>query len=1425
MTRAVADSMPRLLLSQLLAEKLSWSLRERLVLTRRLALAIQVLHRQGQTHRSLDPATITLGEQFQPQLGPPAGPRRFGGDQSDPEFCPPELAQSSVVELPAEIEVAAAILRQRGIALDPRRIDVYQLGVLLCQLLTGEPFLNYLYSPTCKAKVPPMTRALLNSCLGESPAGPLADCDAMVAALDDLIRQLPQDSRTSSLETPPSGSFVISPGNTPPHGKAVALPAETPDGEKLPFQQLGHFQIVSQIGSGGMGDVYRGYDASLDRYVAIKVLAEALARDKEFVRRFSAEATAVAKLSHPNVVPIYFIGQDARRHFFAMQFIEGQSLAERLARDKRLPVDEAVTIIEQCLAGLGAAHAQGLIHRDVKPGNILLERASGRAVLVDFGLVRHLNAESRMTATGVVMGTVDYLAPEQARGRAVDGRADIYSVGVMFYELLGGRLPFIADSPTAMIFQHAYETPFPLKKAAPDVPQSLVDVTARMMAKEPAERYASCDAVLADLRAFREGRPVEAASLSKVSATSNTPADELPVDWEPGRVLLPSNNPWQRARDWAATMFRRHAPQYVQEMQDTTQQMDAAVAHYERRCKRLADLLQEARGIESDLSQQINAQLAVAASKHNGQTAQARNNEHERDVVALRSQRDVQRQQVEELERQLGKASATLASLHSQQNVLKSRLQAAEARRHLEGGPIRRTSRQRLVQIAIVACFFALLGSGLVALVPGALKRLYAPEMRPPEPPLPIEVPESVGERGFRGSAGPSLAVGGLAETDFMAPTEFPSQWRSHRAFAKISSPGRVVFPTLPVSAYVFEADVTSRNPAGKLTFHLGDRDNGTALVMGHMWDHVDKDVKQIRCRLFACQPFGVNWSGGHDYEPGTRLQLKIVVPDGQNRWLYVNGVPTLCAAGVAADLTLTIVAEPNADATIHRCTLRKLDENDVKRLGLQMPQRRISPDFDVAAARLSRETVALGLAAHQAEAFRVPTTGTVMNWISPGEFVMGSPHASYEQFGKGAQRVRFTKGYWIGRYQVMQGEWEGLMGDNPSRVQGSPCLPVNWISWVDAARFCRKLTDAEKQHGRIPEGYEYRLPTEAEWEYACLAGAAGASPPSAISPSAKLSKELTAPVWLGELHQELPNAWGLCGMLGSVPEWCADAWRPYPADGQTRVVLDRFEAGGVDVDCFVVRGGPFDAITRFRAAPMVAGDYRGFRLVLGPELKLWDGGQRASAVAQSRQAFIIGNSPYYQTLTDMTRRKGMTVRRSFNTQYDELLPLAKGHLLLVETHAGIPIVPLPVLDRVFPGASKGLKTSDGIVNIGGTKIVFVDFSPPLKGMTDDSASVGSVERQVFVVGNSPYYETLTEMAQRKGMTVVSTFNRNYDTWLKAAQGHILLVETHDGTPVVPLSFLKKFYPNAVDGLKTPDGIATVENTRIVFVDFSRLLH
>jgi len=737
MTEPAANLIVSQPLAELFAAGPSWTLKERLVLANRLALAVQAIHIKGRTHRALDATTVTVDERLQPQLGPPAGPRRFGAEQSDPEFCPPELALDTAVELPAEIAAATVILRQQGLAVDPRRVDVYQFGVLLCQLLTGESLSSYRYSTSVKAKTPPQARAVLDRCLGEGAAAPLADCKDLIETLEELLRQCANELSPSIRETPARGSALAFLAETPPQGFAVAAPAENSAVEELPFERLGHFQILQRIGSGGMGDVYQGYDASLDRYVAIKVLPAALARDKDFVRRFQVEATAVAKLAHPNVVPIHFIGQDAGHHFFAMQFIEGESLGQQLARQQRLPLEQATGIVEQCLAGLEAAHARGLVHRDIKPGNVLLDHGAsgalgrGRAVLVDFGLVRQAGAEAQMTDTGVVMGTADYIAPEQARGQHVDGRSDIYSLGVMFYLLLAGRLPYRADTPTAMIFQHAYEEPFPLTRAAPDVPQPVIQVIARMMAKDPAERYGSCAAVLADLRAFREGRPVqpsppaplpegegrEQVPLSlreRVGVRGSSPdsgAEPSPAPF----ALLPPDTPWQRAKDWAATMFRRHAPEALQELRSTTQQVDGAVAEHERRAKRLRGLLDEARGVVAELAVQIGTSeraagdLDAQAAKDDCPAAvQDKLRACREDLAALHAQRDQQQEQTGQLEIELAKAEATLARLRSQRDMLHARMKAVEASQQVEGtASLRRTrfrwERKRLLAVAATA--------------------------------------------------------------------------------------------------------------------------------------------------------------------------------------------------------------------------------------------------------------------------------------------------------------------------------------------------------------------------------------------------------------------------------------------------------------------------------------------------------------------------------------------------------------------------------------------------------------------------------------------------------------------------------------------------------------------------------------------------
>ena len=733
-------------LAQLLEEGHAFPAGASLELMRRLTVQVERLHREGRTHRAIGADQVTMDRDLRPQLSAPAPPRGFGGPSSDPDCCPPELTPVEAVVLPEGIEAAAGELARRGCDFDPRRIDVYQLGTLLCRLLTGAAVLGYLYDPIVKAKVPAALRGLLDAALGHDPKHRLGDCDALVRALDAAAEQLGSTGAADSLrETPPRGRTAQRDADTPVLGVGAPRAASAPREAEpsLPFQRLGHFRISARIGAGGMGDVYLGYDESLNRRVAIKVLPAELARDEDFVRRFRAEASAAAKISHPNIIPIHFIGEEGGHHFFAMQYVDGPSLAERLKQRACLPVEEALRIVQQCLEGLGAAHAEGLVHRDVKPGNVLIERASGRAVLVDFGLVRSTGQGTRWTATGVIMGTVDYIAPEQARGQAVDHRADLYALGVLFYELLAGRLPFQAESPTAMLFQHAYEEPFPLDEAAPDVPAPVLEIVACMMAKDPEARYAGCEQVLSDIEAFLAGRPIVGGS----AGVDDGRPGALPVAPQPAEAIAPSElpalieprGPASRFRDWAATLFRRHAPDALKQLQTTTQQVDAAVAAYARRRRRLATLLAEARSVVAELSEQArsNRDAAAAASR---KAESATSEEAQRTALAekeacqeraetLENRRDQQLREIDGLELELHKADATLARLRSQRDLLRARLRSAEVRGAL--GPKRGLPARRLLVAAVGVCGLAV---GLLLWVfAGTAGSPPSPPPRPPQ--------------------------------------------------------------------------------------------------------------------------------------------------------------------------------------------------------------------------------------------------------------------------------------------------------------------------------------------------------------------------------------------------------------------------------------------------------------------------------------------------------------------------------------------------------------------------------------------------------------------------------------------------------------------------------------------------------------------
>jgi len=275
------------------------------------------------------------------------------------------------------------------------------------------------------------------------------------------------------------------------------------------------YEIKRGIARGGMAQVYLARDQLLDRSVAIKVLFPEFARDPSFVERFRREAQAAANLSHPNIVAIYDWGQERGTYFIVMEFIEGRSLRDLIHAEGPLPAAQAAEIGAEIAEALAFAHRSGVVHRDIKPGNVLMTE-SGRVNVTDFGIARATQGDTgeALTQTGAVMGTATYFSPEQAQGLPVDGRSDVYSLGVVLYEMLSGEPPFSGDTPVAVAYKHVREEPPMLSDVVPTVPHDLERIVLSAMSKDLDTRYQSADDLRDDLVRFGRGKAPSAAPVT-----------------------------------------------------------------------------------------------------------------------------------------------------------------------------------------------------------------------------------------------------------------------------------------------------------------------------------------------------------------------------------------------------------------------------------------------------------------------------------------------------------------------------------------------------------------------------------------------------------------------------------------------------------------------------------------------------------------------------------------------------------------------------------------------------------------------------------------------------------------------------------------------------------------------------------------------
>ena len=321
--------------------------------------------------------------------------------------------------------------------------------------------------------------------------------------------------------------------------------------QDLTGRSLGKYQILEEIGRGGFAAVYKALDTTLDRVVALKALAPHLTWDNTFLSRFKQEARAAASLHHPNIVIIYEVGQIEEVHYIAMEYLAGRSLSDILDEEGALPLPEVVSILEQLASALDYTHASDLIHRDIKPSNTIVSEM-GHATLTDFGIVR-ATAGTRLTATGTIMGTPEYMSPEQVMEEEVGPASDIYSLGIVCYEMLAGEAPFTGTT-AAVLHAQVYEEPPFLRELNPDLPEGVAAVTHRALAKDPADRYASAGEMARALGAATEGiavpvvpsptvpvreRPSEAVAIPTKAAKAPPAAPPRPViRVKPGLPLL-----------------------------------------------------------------------------------------------------------------------------------------------------------------------------------------------------------------------------------------------------------------------------------------------------------------------------------------------------------------------------------------------------------------------------------------------------------------------------------------------------------------------------------------------------------------------------------------------------------------------------------------------------------------------------------------------------------------------------------------------------------------------------------------------------------------------------------------------------------------------------------------------------------------------
>ncbi len=893
-----------------------------------------------------------------------------------------------------------------------------------------------------------------------------------------------------STEAGPSPSFAV--------GSAVAwnLPQSPPSS----LASHPNYQIVRELGRGGMGVVYLAHNRLMVRDEVLKVMGRHIVERPGVFDRFVREIRAVARLRHPNIVSAYTAFTCGDDLVFAMEYVAGLNLAQVVKAKGAIAIRQACVYTHQAALGLQYAREEGMVHRDIKPANLMLSYQKDRPLikLLDFGLSKAASEQNasglgigmavesyefgeHLTGTGEMLGTPGFIAPEQITdSQQADIRADIYSLGCTLYYLLSGEAPFSNLSLMEVLRAHRSLDARPLDRVRAEVPADLAAIVARMMAKDPSDRFQEPVEVAEALKPFfKKGLATANESSLEVPNVVGNPADATPL----GPILeglIDLSEPDGEPNG----LLDGRAPRVSPELDGRSQSAGVELLERLRR------------------SGVWGRSVIVGVMILGVLTAWA--------VVGTKVRKDVPPPSIGDrkptLEREeAGPAPPKLAppSPAPQKARFDDPTLTADERPAPDGTGVHRSR----------------------------------PDPGPPSTPqAPPEIPHP-----FR------LATHDLGGQEFIDPISLKPDWSGFDEpgtamawatkddFARLASRAAIGYPRLPESRYVLELDLTV-NAYGRVVFRTGDPTNRCEIAFA--WND---ERRMTECTLYHFL-HGVAWFNAaqthQDIAPGKRIRVRLVVGDGV-QVLFLEDARILEAVCWPTDCCVGITSHKADSGVIHRCSLRPLTPRDVAACGWPTPP--TDPGFNArdSRARLGSLFGMLSNRPRKEHPFLVKTTETPMVWIKPGAFAMGTRDPK----DKGRHRVRLTKGYWMAQTEVTQWAFRRVTDANPSRISGSPYLPVDWVAWDQAMAFCRKLTEVERKVGRLPGGYEYRLPTEAEWEYACRAG----SDEDFSVPREMIWSRDRGECRPHEVAESQPNLWGLYDMHGNAMEWCLDAWYEYP--------------------------------------------------------------------------------------------------------------------------------------------------------------------------------------------------------------------------------------------------------------------------------------